>query len=243
MRSYKRSHIYWSILLLGFIVQSVYLTFTGCSHTSPYYRPDIAAVERQDAELANSLQYRLLLLGDGGQPKPDEPVLKTLKKWTQKAPEKTSIIFLGDNMYPDGMTVEKQHEAATHLGPQLEVVKSTNAHGLFIPGNHDWGGAGKEGLQALRAQERYVNDALSRKPSFLPKGGYPGPVTLELPESTPAVRLVVLDTQWWLHRYEKSEKPEDEIIAELKNALDSGLPVIVVGHHPIQSYGPPRWFL
>lgn len=242
MRSYKRSHIYWSILLLGFIVQSVYLTFTGCSHTSPYYHPDIAAVERQDVELANSLRYRILLLGDGGQPKPDEPVLKTLKKWTEKAPEKTSIIFLGDNMYPDGMTEEMKHEAPTHLGPQLEVVESSNTHGLFIPGNHDWGGAGEEGIHALRAQEKYVNDALPRKPSFLPKEGLPGPVSLELPESTPAVRLVVLDTQWWLHRYKKTEKPQDEIIAELKNALDTGLPVIVVGHHPIQSYGPHGGF-
>ena len=242
MKFYKRSHIYWSIVLLGIIVQSVYLTFSGCSHTSPYYHQDIPALERQDVEIENNLQYRILLLGDGGQPKPDEPVLKTLKKWAQKEPEKTSIIFLGDNMYPDGMTTERQHEASTRLGPQLEVVKSTGTHGLFIPGNHDWGGTGEEGLRALLAQEKYVNNALSRKPSFLPEAGYPGPVTLELPESSPTVRLVVLDTQWWLHKYEKPEKPQDEIITELKNALDTGLPLIVVGHHPIQSYGPHGGF-
>ena len=242
MKYYKRSHIYWSILLLGFIVQSIYLTFTGCSHISPYYHPDIAAIERHDVEIDNVLIYRILLLGDAGQPKPNEPVLEMLKKWAQKEPEKTSVIFLGDNMYPDGMTAEMQHEAPTHLGSQLEVIKSTDTHGLFIPGNHDWGGAGDEGIRALRAQEQYVNDVLTRKPSFLPEGGHPGPITFELPEAAPTVRLVVLDTQWWLHRYEKPEKPQDEIIAELRNALDTALPVLVLGHHPIESYGPHGGF-
>lgn len=242
MKIYRRSHIYWCILLLGIVIQSVYLTFIGCSHTSPYYHPDIAAIERHDVEIKNGLLYRILLLGDAGQPKPDEPVLEMLKKWAQKSPEKTSTVFLGDNMYPHGMTAEMQHEAPTHLGPQLEVVTSTDTHGLFIPGNHDWGGGSEEGFSALRTQEKYVNDTLSRKPSFLPQSGAPGPVTLELPESNPTVRLVVLDTQWWLHKYEKPKKPHDEIIAELRNALDTELPVLVLGHHPVESYGPHGGF-
>lgn len=242
MKIYRRSHIYWCILLLGIIVQSVYLTFIGCSHTSPYYHPDIAAIERHDVAIKNVLLYRFLLLGDAGQPKSDEPVLEILKKWAQKSPEKTSIIFLGDNMYPDGMTAEMQHEAPTHLGPQLDVVTSTDTHGLFIPGNHDWGSGSDEGMYALRTQEKYVNDTLTRKPSFLPQSAAPGPVTLELPESTPTVRLVVLDTQWWLHKYEKPKKTQDEIIAELRNALDTELPVLVLGHHPVETYGPHGGF-
>ncbi len=173
----------------------------------------------------------------GGQPKQDEPVLKTLSTWAQKTPEKTSIVFLGDNMYPDGMTEQKQHEAPMRLGPQIEAVKSTNTHGLFIPGNHDWTNGKEEGYRALLAQEKYINEALSHPPKFLPQGGSPGPVVLELPKSTPVVRIIVLDTQWWLHQHEKPQKSSEKIIAELKTALDTELPVIVVGHHPLQSYG------
>ena len=237
MKFYKRSRLFWSIFLLGLIVQSVQLTIIGCSHTSPYYHPDIPALQKQDVISENMLQYRILLLGDGGQPKQDEPVLKTLKRWTQKAPEKTTVVFLGDNMYPDGMTEQKKHEAPERLGPQLDVVKSSNAHGLFIPGNHDWTNGKKQGYPALLAQEKYINDALSRTPNFLPQDGMPGPVMLQMPEVNPVVQVIVLDTQWWLHQHDKPEIATETVIAKLIELLDTELPVIVVGHHPLQSYG------
>lgn len=237
MKFNKRSRVLWSIFILGLIVQVLQLTIIGCSHTSPYYHPDIPSSAKQNIVTEKTLHYRILLLGDGGQPKQDEPVLKTLQAWAQKIPEKTSIVFLGDNMYPDGMTEQRQHEASMRLGPQIAVVKSTNTHGLFIPGNHDWTNGKKEGYGALLAQEKYINNALSHSPKFLPQGGSPGPVVLELPKSTPVVRIIVLDTQWWLHQHEKPQKSTEKIIAELKAALDTELPVIVVGHHPLQSYG------
>lgn len=233
----KRSRLLWSIFILGLIVQVVQLTFVGCSHTTPYYHPDIPANERQDIATEGTLHYRILLLGDGGQPTQDEPVLKTLQSWAEKAPEKTTIIFLGDNMYPDGMTEQKKHEAPARLDPQLEVVKSADTHGLFIPGNHDWTNGKEEGYHALLAQEQYINENLTREPKFLPKSGSPGPVMLELPMPNPVVRLIVLDTQWWLHQHEKPEKETKAIIEELKNFLDTDLPILVVGHHPLQSYG------
>lgn len=237
MKFNKRSRILWSIFILAVIVQVVQLTIAGCSHTSPYYHPGTPISAKQDIVTEDTLHYRILLLGDGGQPKPDEPVLKTLLAWGQKMPEKTSIVFLGDNMYPDGMTERKQHEASARLDPQIEVVKSTNTHGLFIPGNHDWASGKEEGFRALLAQENYINNALSAPPNFLPQGGSPGPVVLELPESAPVLRLIVLDTQWWLHQHEKPKKAPEMVIAELKTALDTELPILVVGHHPLQSYG------
>lgn len=237
MKYYNRSRFLWSIFLLCLIVQVGQMTIVGCSHTSPYYHSDISTIEKQDIVTENSLQYRILLIGDAGQPKQDEPVLKTLHSWTKKASEKTSVVFLGDNMYPDGMTEQRQHEAATHLGPQIDVIKSTDAHGLFIPGNHDWTNGRKVGYQALLVQEKYINDALTREPKFLPQGGTPGPVMLELPAENPVVRIIVLDTQWWLHKNEKPQDTTENVIAELKGMLDTELPVIVLGHHPLQSYG------
>ena len=237
MTIYKRSHILWVIIILGLIVQGVQLTIVGCSHTSPYYHPDILVTEQQDVVIEDALQYRILLIGDCGQPKPDEPVLKTLQAWASKTPEKTSIIFLGDNMYPEGMTERKQPEASTRLGPQIAVVKSADTHGLFIPGNHDWTNGKEEGYHAILAQEKFVNEHLSRDPKFLPIGGNPGPVSQEFPQSEPVVPVVVLDTQWWLHKNEKPEQPTEDVIVELKKELDTDLPVIVVGHHPIESYG------
>ena len=237
MKFYNRSRFLWSIFLLCLIVQAVQLTIAGCSHTSPYYHPDISTIEKQDIVAENSLQYRILLIGDAGQPKQNEPVLETLRIWAEKSSEKTSLVFLGDNMYPDGMTEQKRHEVSSRLGPQIDVIKSTDAHGLFIPGNHDWTNGKKVGYRAVLAQEKYVNEALTRPPKFLPQGGSAGPVMLELPEENPVVRMIVLDTQWWLHQHEKPQETTDTVLEKLMEYLDTELPIIVVGHHPLQSYG------
>ena len=236
-RLYKHPSFTRYIVLFCCIVQAVQLIIAGCSHTKPYYHPDIPDSAKHDGKTEGTLRYRLLLLGDGGIPKPDEPVLKTLGEWAKKDAANTSIVFLGDNMYPEGMTKRKKHEATARLTPQLAVVKSTGAHGLFIPGNHDWASGGAEGYSALRAQEEFINNALADESNFLPSGGSPGPVALELPKTNPAVRLIVLDTQWWLHQHEKPEKLPETVIEELVGLLDTQLPVIVVGHHPLESYG------
>lgn len=237
-RFYQRPNFTRYIILLCCIIQAIQLTSAGCSHTKPYYHPEIPDIERGERETEGVLRYRLLLLGDGGTPRPDEPVLKTLSEWAQKDAAKTSIVFLGDNMYPEGMTVRKKHEAATRLTPQLTVVKDAGVHGLFIPGNHDWASGKSEGYSAILAQEKFINDALAGEQNFLPSGGSPGPVALELPKVNPVVRLIVLDTQWWFHQHEKPEKSPETVIEELIALLDTELPVIVVGHHPLQSYGP-----
>ena len=237
-RFYQRPNLTRYIVLLCCIIQVIQLTSAGCSHTKPYYHPDIPEIERRERAPEGVLRYRLLLLGDGGAPQPDEPVLKTLGEWAQKDAAKTSIVFLGDNMYPEGMTERRKHEAAERLVPQLSVVKEAGVHGLFIPGNHDWASGASEGYRALLAQEKFINDALAGEQNFLPTGGTPGPVVLELPEVNPVVRIIVLDTQWWFHQHEKPEKSPETVIAELIALLDTELPVVVVGHHPLQSYGP-----
>ena len=234
---YQRPNFTRYIVLFCCIVQVVQLTIAGCSHTKPYYHPDIPESAKHEGKTEGTLRYRLLLLGDGGEPKPDESVLKTLREWAAKDAARTSVVFLGDNMYPEGMTERKKHEATTRLTPQLDVVKSAEAHGLFIPGNHDWAKGKAEGLQAVLAQEKFIKDALAGESNFLPPGGSPGPVELDLPKANPVLRLIVLDTQWWLHQHEKPKKAPEQVIEELVALLDTELPVIVVGHHPLESYG------
>ena len=227
------------------------LVLIGCgSHTIPYYFSSVPNDQKRDVEeLPASIKYRIILLGDGGEPKNSKPVLETLGKWAKELPKKTSIVFLGDNMYDNGLTAEaqKKGEANKRLGPQLDVVIESQASGLFIPGNHDWDDAGKGGLKAVIAQENFIKKKLGAQsggqhPAFLPEGGKPGPRMLELPTAAPVVRLVVLDTQWWLHEYQKTlDKNPETVIKDLKDQLMTELPVIVVGHHPIETHGPHGW--
>ncbi len=245
--SYRRSRLLWSIFLFLAVVQVIQLTIAGCSHTSPYYDSSVPVTTKGDVEPDAALAYRILLLGDGGAPKKDEPVLKSLEEWARKNAQKSSIVFLGDNIYPHGMTEHKQDEATTRLGPQLATIKASGAHGLFIPGNHDWASGKAEGYSALRTQEKFINEELrthnlSRLPNFLPYAGHPGPVALDLPQPAPVVRLIVLDTQWWLHRYEKTEISSTIVIERLQRMLITDLPIIVIGHHPLVTYGPHGGF-
>ena len=72
-----------------------------------------------------------------------------------------------------------------------------------------------------------------------------GPVTVDVGRS---VRLVLLDTQWWLHGFAKPVDPtstcpvdsEAEVLGALREAMRgaSGRHVFVVGHHPPASGGP-----
>ena len=234
---------------LGFLCSIILfcclLALAGCSrHTAPHYGPDVLAHQKLPLVLDTAIRYRIILLGDGGAPNEDgEPVLKTLGKWAKKFPEKTSIVFLGDNMYPNGLTKEDEDKAVKRLGPQLGVVIESQACGLFIPGNHDWKSGDEWGHRTVIAQEDFINNSLGAQsrcghPAFLPECGDPGPRMLELPTAAPAVRLVVLNTQWWLHKHRKRYKDPKAIIAALKTQLMTELPVIVVGHHPIETYGP-----
>lgn len=226
------------------------LAIVGCSHTSPYYSPLLPEAVKKEIKPDAALSYRVILLGDGGAPQDGEPVLKTLDEWARKVPQKTSIIFLGDNLYPDGLTADRRAYAYTRLGPQIVAVKSSGAHGLFIPGNHDWTKEGATECGVLNAQEKFINDTLGNQSNyvskqkteivqevFLPKDGSPGPVNLDLPISEPTVRLIVLDTQWWLRQYKKKSKTPEAVIDDLKALLITELPVVVVGHHPLETYG------
>jgi hypothetical protein len=76
---------------------------------------------------------------------------------------------------------------------------------------------------------------------FLPKGGQPGPVIVD----KDGIRIVILDTQWWLHEQTKpQDTTPDMILATLREAISSAAArdVMVVAHHPLQSYGPHGGF-
>jgi hypothetical protein len=78
---------------------------------------------------------------------------------------------------------------------------------------------------------------------FLPDGGCPGPVEVNLTEW---LTLIILDTQWWLHPFDKPSAESDceakdpsEIITQLEDILhrNQHKRILVVGHHPMYSYG------
>jgi hypothetical protein len=191
-------------------------------------------------------EFSLFLIGDAGHPAEGEPVLRALTTAMTPAAARSAVVFLGDNIYPQGLPPAgdpNRREMERRLLDQIAAVPSP-ARGLFVPGNHDWERSGPGGLTSIRAQQGLV-EAHSGNPvriSLSPADGCPGPVAID--DLNPRLRLVALDTQWWLHGHEKGgtscqESNETQVLAALDAVLASAgaRHVVLVAHHPMLSSG------
>jgi len=214
----------------------------------PYLRHGYIQPEHLEGEPV----YRLLLAGDGGDAFKDDPTLSLLGRWGNVHPERTTAIFLGDNVYPAGLQNADRARGEAILRRQLE---STRASKLFLPGNHDWGFTGVQrlGPGVLGNQQEFLESQARRAVDFEPEDGCPGPVPVELiqpGETLPGgLTLLLLDLHWWLLAEE--ERPVCEGIADTAAFLERlrtelaqrrSQNVVVAAHHPIRSGGPHGGF-
>jgi hypothetical protein len=190
----------------------------------------------------------LYLIGDAGAPDPrGEPVLQALSDELGTRSSERVVVFMGDNAYPRGLPRPGQpdrKEAERRLIAQVEVITRARVKGYFVPGNHDWARHRKDGWQAIQRQQAFIDSAGGGAAVLLPEGGCPGPSVVDLGRR---VRLVLLDTQWWLHHGPKPLDPdsncpadsEREVVDSLHQALAGARDrlVVVVAHHPFASGG------
>jgi hypothetical protein len=194
------------------------------------------------------IETTLFLIGDAGEPDPRQvgPPLDSLTAQASVAPERTIIVFLGDNVYPNGIPAEGAAEwadARRRLDAQVKSIP-LGARGIFIPGNHDWANAQPFGLYSIRLQEQMISSlAQGRNVRLLPNNGCPGPTALDVGR----LHLVLLDTQWWLHSFivrdDKSACPASTIgtvtaaLREQVQPQGEGRVTFVAAHHPLMTGG------
>lgn len=194
------------------------------------------------------IETTLFLIGDAGEPDPRQvgSPLDSLAVHAAAAPERTIIIFLGDNVYPAGIPSEGAAEwadARRRLEAQVKAIP-LGARGIFVPGNHDWANAAPFGLYAIRLEEQMIASlAQGRNVRMLPGNGCAGPAALDIGR----LHLVALDTQWWLHSFivrdDKSNCPASTIgavtaaLREQVRPQGDGRVVLVAAHHPLMTGG------
>lgn len=205
----------------------------------------------------------LFLIGDAGKPeKPSDPVFSALKSEVDRTRRENSrsqvvVAYLGDNIYDHGMPEKDSREYAKAeyaLMAQVAVLGPGDAEGMapvrgiFIPGNHDWDRGYAGGWEAVRRQDARVSEIAEEwevDVVMLPHDGCPGPEVVDAGDS---LRLIIFDTQWWLHRGPKPLGPDSGCTTEsergLLDKIDEAMRgagdrlVVVLAHHPMVSGGP-----
>ena len=198
-------------------------------------------VSRKDS---SKLKHSFYLIGDAGNSDlyQKDSALAHLEREIRKAPKKSTLIYLGDNVYEKGIPREnnKNYKLAKHrLKVQTDIGKKFPGRTIFIPGNHDW----YSGLKGLRRQEKLVDKALGKN-SFLPERGCP----LEKVDISDDIVLIIIDTHWYVTNWDKHpginddceiktrEKFLDEFEGEVKKAR--GKTTLIAMHHPMFTNGP-----
>lgn len=200
------------------------------------------------AQSTNKDIFYLYLIGDAGEPTvSNAPYQKIIQSQRLENPNVlAAAVYLGDNIYPRGLPDDDHNsrsEAEEILRSQIENVKGV--HDIyFIPGNHDWKRGRADGLKQLLNQAAFIDSLNNPSIQFLPQGGCPGPVEVALSNQ---LVLVIIDSQWWLHAWEKPVgddsncefKSTADFIAGLEEVLqrNEGKQVVVAAHHPLYTYG------
>jgi hypothetical protein len=193
------------------------------------------------------LDVVLYLIGDAGVPGMRDAVLDALARDVSGNPRQSLIVFLGDNIYAQGLPVEgdpERKESERRLEAQMEVARGQGVRAIFVPGNHDWSRSGADGWNAIVRLGRYLAEKGGGTISMLPEGGCPGPSVVDVGQT---LRVLVLDTEWWLHPGPKPLDPDSscsadsppEVVAAITDALAKrgARQAVVLAHHPLMSGG------
>ncbi|WP_298237767.1 metallophosphoesterase [uncultured Algibacter sp.] len=191
-----------------------------------------------------TIKHSFYLIGDAGiaGDSKSSSAITSFKAELSKASKNSTVIFLGDNIYPKGLPKKGEEgrvQAENQLNTQIDAVKDFEGETIFIPGNHDWY---SNGLKGLKRQEKYIEDALGKN-TFLPEDGCP----IEKVEIAKNIVLIIVDSEWYMTNWDKHptinddcdiktrQKFFDELEGEIKKAR--GKTTIIALHHPMFTNG------
>jgi hypothetical protein len=194
----------------------------------------------------DSISRRIIFIGDAGEQQNGvHPVLEFLKK-DFKLDKRVTIVYLGDNVYPQGLPSRYAKDYPKRkqiLDSQINVVAGKQARAYFIAGNHDWMQGRPDGYQQLLNQYRYIQSQNKPNVRFVPDDACPGPQEIPISDK---VTLVVVDSQWWLHRFDRPSvrsgcdcNTEAELLNRLEDIVSRNEDKLLLfaAHHPFITFG------
>jgi hypothetical protein len=222
------------------LLSALLLLVSACATLKIQIADDQNFEEKKDS---SKLVHSFYLIGDAGNSTltKDSPGLVYLREKIKGASKKSTLLFLGDNVYEAGIPKRKSKKyplAKRRIKAQTKVAKKFKGKTIFIPGNHDW----YNGLEGLQREEELVKKSLGKN-SFFPESGCP----LAQVDISKNIVLIIIDTHWYLTNWDNHPtindnceiktrtKFFDEFEGMIKKAR--GKTTIVAMHHPMFTVG------
>jgi hypothetical protein len=239
------------------LVSAFALALASCSSPPEFPAPVPDRICREKSAVTDSIY----LIGDAGAVKVKKrdatgavklvtPVLidlaaDVLASASDLGPDRTSVVFLGDNVYARGL--QQEGTRARERGVRVltaQIASIGPAKGYFIAGNHDWDMRGPRGWDYVVEQSDFLASYAPRI-AMQPPGGCAGPVRVDVGGH---LRLIFLDVIGWSHaaQFPDQNRPHcphqtalDTFMA-LADEFDhpEGRHVVLLTHNPIITAGP-----
>ncbi|WP_134088052.1 BamA/TamA family outer membrane protein [Olivibacter sp. XZL3] len=190
------------------------------------------------------IRSRSIFIGDAGEVNASQSAV-IAGAAEQVLKSKTTVFFLGDNIYPRGMSLSpsEKGESEEILKAQFSPFRTKQVPVYFLPGNHDWDRSGKKGLEKIRAQSHFLQALGDPLLKMVPGNGCPDPVEINISDN---LTVIAYDSEWWLFPFSKSSRDtscncnsREDVIERLEGLLykNRDKTVLLASHHPFLSYG------
>ena len=228
-------------LFLSIIIS---LTAISCAVQNADYGKNAKDFEKNSA-IQDSIIHTFYLVGDAGNLDQDKAFhnMNILKDSLAKASANSTLLFLGDNIYPVGMPKKDDKNrplAEKKMDNQISLATNFAGKTIFIPGNHDWY---NNGIKGLKREEDYVIEKLNDKSAFSPRNGCP----IETRKINKKLTLILIDTEWILADWSKNPginekcefKTREDFYTEFEDQLNKNQnkTIVVATHHPLITHG------
>jgi len=183
---------------------------------------------------------KVLLTGNTADLKNPSQLFEIMEQYASVNTGPLLWVVNGD-VFPDGFSDDQiltwKADAIVLLErfPQLQL--------LINQGDRDWNDSGKKGWKRIQTIEKLLKQSTHPRFHLYLEHGCPGPWTFSLP----TLEVVIINSQWWNHPYEKPIPSSDVcpiadtdiFIEELEGMLDelSHKNVMVLSHFPLESLG------
>ena len=193
----------------------------------------------------DSIRHRIILIGDAGEMDlSQKTVIPDAAAHILSG--KTTVIYLGDNIYPHGIGLpgsREEQQSRLILQSQFKPHRDKGAPVYFVPGNHDWDKSGPDGLAKIKLQWEYLQSQGDSLLKMLPANGCPDPTVINITDN---MVIIAFDSEWWLFPFNKTNPDgecncttKQEVIASMQELLYKNRykVILLADHHPFQSYG------